>query len=113
MVTCRLLERGAADDALAVRRSAFEHVPSPDHYQRLRETAERIGAWASLRAEALDHLRAKAHISHVISVVRAEGLAEEAWRLAEASPGEVPAAVALQPGGGAAGTAARGPSASG
>ncbi|MEV4020716.1 DUF6880 family protein [Nonomuraea angiospora] len=86
-----LLQRGAIDDALAVRRSVFEQVPSPDHYQRLRETAVQIGTWTSLRAAALDHLRAKAHISHVISVLRAEGLAEEAWLLALASPGDVPA----------------------
>lgn len=91
-----LLEREAADEALAVRRSAFERVPSPDLYQKLRETAEHLGVWtSSLRTEALDYVRAKAHVSQVVSVLRAEGLEEEAWQAALASPGRLPASQRL------------------
>ncbi|MER7370580.1 DUF6880 family protein [Nonomuraea wenchangensis] len=86
-----LLERGAAGEAVAVRRAAFEHLPDPDRYGKLRETAERAGVWAALRPGALDHLRAKRQVSYVVTVLTAEGSHEEAWQTAlAADPGEVP-----------------------
>ncbi|MEU6792032.1 DUF6880 family protein [Nonomuraea wenchangensis] len=86
-----LLKRGAAGEAVAVRRAAFEHLPDPDRYGKLRETAERAGVWATLRPGALDHLRAKGQVSYVVTVLTAEGSHEEAWQAALAAPGEVPA----------------------
>ncbi|MFF0772930.1 hypothetical protein ACFYUK_28855 [Nonomuraea wenchangensis] len=86
-----LLERGAADEAVAVRRAAFEHVPDPDRYAKLRETAEQAEVWAALRPGALDRLRAKGRVSYVVTVLTAEGSHEEAWQTAlAAAPGEVP-----------------------
>ncbi|MEZ7126927.1 DUF6880 family protein [Nonomuraea sp. AD125B] len=86
-----LLERGDAGEAVAVRKAAFEHVPDPDRYGKLRETAEQAGVWEASRPGALDHLRAKGQVSYVVTVLTAEGAHEEAWQAAlAAAPGEVP-----------------------
>jgi tetratricopeptide (TPR) repeat protein len=82
-----LLERGADDEALALRWELFERHPIAAHYRSLRHTAERIGDWPGLRDKAIDRLRdaattRPAFADHLISVFLDEGEPDNAWQVA-------------------------------
>ncbi|QUH05009.1 hypothetical protein HUO13_33285 [Saccharopolyspora erythraea] len=82
-----LFERGAADEALALRWQRFDEHPTKSHYRELRRTAERLGGWSELRSEALDRIRhatAKrpAFADHLVDVLLDEGELDEGWRQA-------------------------------
>lgn len=86
-----LLERGANDDALAVRQQLFDKHPTQAHYVALRRTAERTGVWAGLREQALGHLRGAAagnpaFADHLIGVLLGENEPDEAWQVADGNP---------------------------
>jgi hypothetical protein len=82
-----LLERGATDDALAMRQHQFTTHPTHDHYNALRETATRLGNWAQLRPNALTHLHTTAaaqprFTDQLIAVLINDGEPDHAWQVA-------------------------------
>ena len=82
-----LLERGATDDASALRWQLFDQHPTQTHYHDLRRTAERTGDWPSLRDKAIGRLRdattgQPALADHLIGVLLDEGELDEAWQTA-------------------------------
>ncbi|TDD53356.1 DUF6880 family protein [Saccharopolyspora elongata] len=73
-----LLERGATEEALSVRRRHFDQHPTAPHYSDLRRTAEHTGDWGSLRDEALQRLhhataQRPAFADHLVGVLLDEG----------------------------------------
>jgi hypothetical protein len=52
-----LLDRGATDEASAMRWQLFDQHPTQTHYNDLRRTAERTGEWPGLRDKAIGRLR--------------------------------------------------------
>lgn len=52
-----LLERGATDEASAMRWQLFDQHPTQTQYNDLRRTAERTGDWPGLRDKAIGRLR--------------------------------------------------------
>jgi uncharacterized protein DUF6880 len=82
-----LLERGAIDEASAMRWQLFDQHPTQTHYNDLRRTAERTGDWPSLRDKAIGRLRdattgQPAFADHLIGVFLDEGELDEAWQTA-------------------------------
>jgi hypothetical protein len=82
-----LLERGAADKALAMRWQLFDQYATQTHYNDLRRTAERTGDWPGLRDKAIGRLREvttgqSAVADHLIGVLLGEGELDEAWQVA-------------------------------
>jgi tetratricopeptide (TPR) repeat protein len=82
-----LLERGATDEASALRWQLFDQHPTQTHYHDLRRTAERTGDWPSLRDKAIGRLRdattgQPAFADHLIGVLLDEGELDEAWQRA-------------------------------
>ncbi|MGI8310934.1 DUF6880 family protein [Saccharopolyspora hattusasensis] len=90
-----LFERGAADEALALRWQLFDQHPTASHYRDLRCTAERTGDWSGLRDEALKrlhHAAAKqpAFADHLVGVLLDEDEQDEAWRVTVDHPDDLP-----------------------
>jgi hypothetical protein len=82
-----LLERGATDEASALRWQLFDQHPTQTHYHDLRRTAERTGEWPSLRDKAIGRLRdattgQPAFADHLIGVFLDEGELDQAWQRA-------------------------------
>lgn len=78
-----LLERDAADEALALRWGLFEQNPTAAHYVALRRTAGRIGEWNGLREDALARMRrAAARQPAFANELVAALLDDEAWEQA-------------------------------
>ncbi|MEU6266209.1 hypothetical protein ABZ811_23710 [Saccharopolyspora shandongensis] len=82
-----LLERGATEEALTVRRRLFDRHPTASHYSDLRRVAERTGDRGGLRDEVLQHLhhaatKQPAFADHLVSVLLDEGELDQAWRVA-------------------------------
>ncbi|HEX5347805.1 MAG TPA: hypothetical protein VFW64_12025 [Pseudonocardiaceae bacterium] len=82
-----LLDRGATDEASAVRWQLFDQHPIQTHYNDLRCTAERTGEWPGLRDKAIGRLRdattgQPAFADHLIGVLLDEGELDEAWQTA-------------------------------
>lgn len=82
-----LLDRGAADEALATRWQLFDQYPSQTYYNDLSRTAERTGDWPGLRDKAIGRLREvtagqPAVADHLIGVLLGEGELDEAWQVA-------------------------------
>jgi uncharacterized Zn finger protein len=82
-----LLERGATDDASALRWQLFDQHPTQTHYHDLRRTAERTGEWPSLREKAIGRLRdattgQPAFADHLIGVLLDESELDQAWQTA-------------------------------
>lgn len=78
-----LLERGGADEALALRWGLFEQNPTAAHYTALRRTAGRIGKWNMLRGDALARMRhAAARQPAFANELVAALLEDEAWEQA-------------------------------
>jgi tetratricopeptide (TPR) repeat protein len=82
-----LLERGATDEASAMRWQLFDQHPTQTHYHDLRRTAERTGEWPGLRDKAIGRLRdattgQPAFANHLIGVLLDEGELDQAWQRA-------------------------------
>lgn len=82
-----LVERGAADEALAMRWQLFEQHPTQGHYNDLRRAAERTGDWPGLRDEAIGRTRdattrQPAFADQLIGVLLGEGQLDDAWQVA-------------------------------
>jgi tetratricopeptide (TPR) repeat protein len=82
-----LLERGATDEAFALRWQLFDGNPIKTNYDDLRRTAERIGDWPGIRDKAVSRLRdatagQPAYADHLIGVYLDEGELDEAWQAA-------------------------------
>ena len=82
-----LLERGATDEASAMRWQLFDQHPTQTHYNDLRRTAERTGDWPGLRDKAIGRLRdattgQPAFADHLIGVLLDEGELDDAWQTA-------------------------------
>lgn len=82
-----LLERGATDEAFALRWQLFERNPTQAHYDDLRRTGERTGDWPGVRDKAIGWLRdattgQPAYADHLIGVFLDEGELDEAWQTA-------------------------------
>jgi tetratricopeptide (TPR) repeat protein len=82
-----LLERGATDEASAMRWQLFDQHPTQIHYNDLRRTAERTGDWPDLRDKAIGRLRdattgQPAFADHLIGVLLDEGKLNDAWQTA-------------------------------
>jgi uncharacterized Zn finger protein len=82
-----LLERGATDEAFALRWQLFDGNPIKTNYDDLRRTAERIGDWPGVRDKAVSRLRdatagQPAYADHLIGVYLDEGELDEAWQAA-------------------------------
>jgi hypothetical protein len=82
-----LLERGAADEAFALRWQLFDRNPTRTHYDDLRRTADRIGDWPGVRDKAIRRLRdattgRPAYADHLIGVLLDEGELDNAWQTA-------------------------------
>jgi uncharacterized protein DUF6880 len=82
-----LLERGATDEASALRWQLFDQHPTQTHYHDLRRTAESTGEWPSLRDKAIGRLRdattgQPAFADHLIGVFLDEGELDQAWQTA-------------------------------
>jgi tetratricopeptide (TPR) repeat protein len=82
-----LLERGATDEAFAMRWQLFDRDPNQVNYNDLRRTAERTGHWPGLRDKAIGRLRAaaiaqQAFVDHLIGVLVDDGELSEAWQAA-------------------------------
>jgi tetratricopeptide (TPR) repeat protein len=82
-----LLERGATDEALAMRWQLFDRYPTRIHYAGLRRTAERTGDWPGLRDKAIGRLRdatinRPAFADDLIGVFLDEGEPDRAWHTA-------------------------------
>jgi tetratricopeptide (TPR) repeat protein len=82
-----LLERGATDEAFAMRWQVFDQHPIQTHYNDLRRTAERTGDWSGLRDKAIGRLRdattgQPALADHLIGVFLDEGELAKAWQAA-------------------------------
>ena len=82
-----LLERGATDEAFALRWQLFDQHPTQTHYNDLRRTAERTGDWPGLRDKAIGRLRdatteQPAFADHLIGVLLDEGELDKAWQTA-------------------------------
>lgn len=90
-----LLDRGANDEAIAVRRKLFDANPTQAHYLALRHTAERTGDWPRLRDKALRRLHDAmntnpAFADHLIGVLISDDALDDAWRAAADHPEIVP-----------------------
>jgi hypothetical protein len=82
-----LLERGAGDEAFAVRWQLFDMNPTQAHYDGVRRTGERTGDWPGARDKAIGRLRdatagQPAYSDHLIGVLLDEGELDEAWQTA-------------------------------
>jgi tetratricopeptide (TPR) repeat protein len=82
-----LIERGATDEAFALRWQLFDGNPIKTNYDDLRRTAERIGDWSSVRDKAVSRLRnatagQSSYADHLIGVYLDEGELDEAWQAA-------------------------------
>ncbi|MGH3842775.1 MAG: DUF6880 family protein [Pseudonocardiaceae bacterium] len=82
-----LLERGATDEASALRWQLFDQHPTQTHYNDLRRTTERTGDWPGPRDQAIGRLREAttgqpALADHLIGVLLAEGELDDAWQTA-------------------------------
>jgi tetratricopeptide (TPR) repeat protein len=82
-----LLERGATDEASAMRWQLFDQHPTQIHYNDLRRTAERTGDWPDLQDKAIGRLRdattgQPAFADHLIGVLLDEGKLNDAWQTA-------------------------------
>jgi uncharacterized Zn finger protein len=82
-----LLDRGATDEASAMRWQLFDQHPTQTHYKDLRCTAERTGEWPGLRDKAIGRLRdattgQPAFADHLIGVLLDEGELDDAWQTA-------------------------------
>jgi uncharacterized Zn finger protein len=82
-----LLDRGATDEASAMRWQLFDQHPTQTHYNDLRRTAERTGEWPGLRDKAIGRLRdattgQPAFADHLIGVLLDEGELDDAWQTA-------------------------------
>lgn len=86
-----LLDRGAQDEALALRQDVFHAHPTRAHYRDLRGTAERTGDWPQLHARAINRLRDAAAdrpgaVDHLILVLLDEDEHARAWQVATEYP---------------------------
>ncbi|MFL6124006.1 DUF6880 family protein [Actinophytocola sp.] len=82
-----LLERGATDEAFALRWQLFDGNPIKTNYDDLRRTAERIGDWPAVRDKAVSRLRdatagQPAYADHLIGVYLDQGELDDAWQTA-------------------------------
>jgi hypothetical protein len=82
-----LLERGATDEAFALRWQLFDRNPTRTHYDDLRRTGERTGDWPGVRDKAIGRLRdattgQPAYADHLIGVLLDEGELDNAWQTA-------------------------------
>lgn len=82
-----LLERGATDEALALRWQVFDQHPTQPHYNDLRRTAERTGDWPGPRDQAIKRLHdastgQPALADHLIGVFLDEEELTAAWQTA-------------------------------
>jgi uncharacterized Zn finger protein len=82
-----LLERGATDEAFALRWQLFDRNPTQTYYDDLRRTADRTGDWPGVRDKAIGRLRdattgQPAYADHLIGVLLDEGELDKAWQTA-------------------------------
>lgn len=75
------IARGAADEAVELRRDWFARHPSSTSYSALRETADQLGRWDAERDAAEDRLAAHDPESFVTYLID-EGRGEQAWDFA-------------------------------
>jgi hypothetical protein len=90
-----LLERGATDEAFALRWQLFDRNPTRTHYDDLRRTAERTGDWPGVRDKAIGRLRdatteQPAYTDHLIGVLLDEGDLDKAWQTAAGHAEDLP-----------------------
>ncbi|WP_410618525.1 hypothetical protein [Amycolatopsis sp. cmx-8-4] len=90
-----LLERGATDDALALRWTLFDRHPTRAHYHDLRRTTERTGGRPGLRDKAIGRLRDAStsrpgFADQLIAVFVDEGELDNAWETAVGHSGDLP-----------------------
>jgi uncharacterized Zn finger protein len=82
-----LLERGATDEAFALRWQLFDRNPTRTRYDDLRRTGERTGDWPGVRDKAIGRLRdattgQPAYADRLIGVLLDEGELDKAWQTA-------------------------------